>query len=158
VCEGFVKLLRGANFDLNALRRPAPSKRAGKDRLDAATEGDVIILDEKAGREIDAVIGAAAAEHSVFLKGAQARYGLARVEDAGGRALNGVGELARERGDAAHVLEEVENHALATEQDARVVANNGKHLPGVNAHAVKDFRMADDLKAGLRFGLWSRRA
>ena len=35
----------------------------------AAAERDVIVLDENAGGEIDAVIGAAAAEHRVFFEG-----------------------------------------------------------------------------------------
>ncbi len=87
-----------------------------------------------------------------FSSGAQAGDGLARVEDAGVRSLNRVGVLARERGDAAQVLEQVENDALATEQHARVVANDGEHLAGVDADAVEDFRMADDFKAGLRLG------
>ena len=45
-------------------------------------------------------------------------------------ALNGVGVFARERGDAAEVLQQIENHALATEQHARVVADDGQHLAG----------------------------
>ena len=95
-----------------ALGRPAPGKCAGKDRGNAAAEGDVIVLDEKAGGEIDAVIGAAAAEHRVFLEGPHAGHGFARIEHAGVGALNRVGVFARERGDAAEVLQQIENHAL----------------------------------------------
>jgi hypothetical protein len=146
----------GADFDLDALAEACAARARAKAPRDAAAEGDVIVLDENAGGEIDAVIGAAAAKDGVFLKGAQAGDGLARVEDAGVRALNGVGELARERGDAADVLQQVEDDALATEQDARVVANDGQHLAGMDAHAVEDFRMADDFKAGLRLGRLGR--
>jgi len=50
------------------------------------------------------------------------------------------------------VLHQVQNDALATEQHAGVVANHGHHLAGVDAHAIEHFRVADDLKAGLRRG------
>ena len=152
VGESFVEFLRGAHLDLHALRRLALRERALEDRRDAAAESDVVVLDENAGGEIDAMIGSAAAEDGVFFEGAQAGDGLARVEDAGVGALDGVSVFARERGDAAEVLEQVENDALATEQDAGIVANDGDDLAGVDADAVEDFGMADDLEAGLRLG------
>ncbi len=112
----------------------------------------MIVLDENAGGEIDAMIGAAAAEDRVFFKGSHAGHGFARVEHARMGALNRVGIFARERGDAAQVLQKIEDHALATEQHARIVADDGQHLAGMRAHAVEDFGMADDFKAGLREG------
>ena len=63
---------------------------------------------------------------------------------------NGVDILPRERGDAAQVLHQVQDHALAAQQHARVVANDGQHLAAVDAHAVEDLRVADDLKACVR--------
>ena len=53
----------------------------------AAAERDVVVLDENAGGQIDAVIGAAAAQHGVLFQRAQAGHGLARVEHVGVRAL-----------------------------------------------------------------------
>ena len=65
----------------------------------------MIVLDENAGGQVEAVIGAAAAEHGVFFERAQAGNCLARVEDAGVRALDRVDIFTRERGDAAEVLD-----------------------------------------------------
>ena len=130
VGKGFFELLRRAHFNLHALARLALRERALEHRGNAAAERDVIVLDENAGGEIDAVIGAAAAKHRVFLQRAHAGHGLARVEHAGVRALNRVGIFARERGDAAQVLQQIQDHALATEQHARVVADHGQHLAG----------------------------
>jgi hypothetical protein len=48
------------------------------------------------------------------------------------------------------VLHQIQNHALATEQRAGIVAYDGQHLVLMDAHAVKHLRMADDLEAGLR--------
>ena len=140
VREGFFELLRGADLDLHALAGLALLEGALEDRGNAAAERDVIVLDENAGGEIDAVIGASAAEDRVFFKGAHAGDGFARVEHAGVRALNRVGKLARERGDAAEVLQQVENDALATEQHARVVANDGENLAGDGRGRRRTFR------------------
>ena len=60
--------------------------------------------------------------------------------------------LRVKRGDAAQVLQQIEDDALATQQHARVVADDGEHLAGVRAHAVEHFGMADDFEAGLRLG------
>ena len=152
VGESFFKLPRGAHLDLHALTGLALLERALEHRRDAAAERDVIVLDENAGGEIDAVIGSPAAEDGVFFKGPHAGDGFARVEHAGAGALNRVSIFTGERGDAAEVLQQVEDHALATEQDARVVADDGEHLASMGAHAVEDFGMADDFKASLRVG------
>ena len=133
-----------------------PGLRCSSARLstvgNAAAQRNVIVLDENAGGEIDAVIGAAAAEHRVFLEGAHAGDGLARVENASAGALDRISVSTRERGDTAEMLQQVEDHSFATEQDARIVANDGEHLAGMGAHAVEDFGVADDFKSGLRLG------
>jgi len=64
-----------------ALESLGGAERAG----DAARDGDVVVLDEDRVVEAEAVIGAAAAAHRVFLEGAQQRRGLARVADLGFR-------------------------------------------------------------------------
>jgi hypothetical protein len=113
----------------------------------------VIVLDENAGGEIDAVIGASAAEDGVFLENAHARNGLTGIEDACVRTFNGIDVFAGEGGDAAEMLEQVENHALGTEQDARVVADDGKDLAGMGADAVEHFAVVDNVEAIV--GLWT---
>src|SRR5262249_45856423 len=70
--------------------------------------------------------------------------GLAGVQNLGAGAMHGVDELARQGGDAAQALQYVENHALAAEQHARVVADDGNGLPLLQADPVKNFSMADD--------------
>ena len=106
--EGFVELLRSAHFHLHALAGLALLESALEDRRDAAAERDVVVLDENSGGEIDAVIGAAAAEDRIFFEGSHAGHGFARVEHAGMgapfRVLYGIGVFPRERGNAAHVL------------------------------------------------------
>jgi len=47
-------------------------------------------------------------------------------------------------------MQQIENHALRTEQDLRVVANHGQHLAGMHAHAVEDLRMAHNLETCMR--------
>ena len=65
--------------------RSSPDGRQGArppDRLgDAAGDGDVVVLDQDRVVEAEAVVGAAAAAHGVFLEGAQAGRGLPRVAD-----------------------------------------------------------------------------
>ena len=50
------------------------------------------------------------------------------------------------------MLHQIQNHALATQQRARVVANHGQYLAILHAHAVEDLWMADHFKARLRRG------
>lgn len=61
------------------------------------------------------MIGAPAAQHSVFFERPHAGNRLARIENAGLRAPNGVDIFAGERGDATQVLHQVQNDAFATE-------------------------------------------
>ena len=56
----------------------------GEDGGQAAAEGDVVVLDEDAVLEVEAVIGAAAAADGIFVEGAQAGDGFAGVEESGG--------------------------------------------------------------------------
>ncbi len=93
-----------------------------------------------------------AAHHGILLQHAQAGYGLARVEHVGVGAVDGVHILAGQRGNAAQMLHQVQDHALTAQQHPRVVADDGQHAAIAHAHAVKDLGMADDLEAGLRRG------
>ena len=67
----------------------------------AAAEGDVIVFDEDAVLQIEAVIDAAAAADGVFIEHAEAGDGFAGVEDLGFCAGDGFDELVGEGGDAA---------------------------------------------------------
>ena len=65
----------------------------------------------------------AAHPHGVLLQGAVARVGLARIQDGGRSAGDGVHEGAGERGDAGEVLQEVERRTFC-----------GQHPPAGAAH------------------------
>ena len=110
----------------------------------------MVVLDQDSRCKIDAVIRAASTKHRVLLKRSQTGHGFARIEHVRMCSLDCVSILPRERGDAAEMLQQVKDHALATEQCSRVVANDSQHLSGMDAHTVKDFWMAYHLKARVR--------
>ena len=85
----------------------------------------MIVLDQDGVVQAHAVIGDAAGRRGGFFKNAQAGSGLAGVEDLAACALDGVDELAGERGYAAEALEEVEGDAFAGEQSAGASADSG---------------------------------
>src|SRR5277367_6710111 len=82
-----------------------------------------------------------AAAHRVFIDHAQAGSGLSGVEDARLGAGDGVDKLARQRGDAAHALQEVQDHALTRKNHTRIVADYRDRLTFVQANAVENFGM-----------------
>ncbi len=75
----------------------------------------MIVLDEDAVLQVEAMIDASAAADCVLVEGAQTGYGFARVEDFCLCAGDGFDELVSQGCDAAHALHEVENYALAGE-------------------------------------------
>ena len=85
----------------------------------------MIVFDQHAVREVQAVVVPAAAANCVFIEHAQAGHGLARIQNAGLGALHGINKLAGESGDAAQPLQHVQYHPLAGEKDTGVVAHHG---------------------------------
>jgi hypothetical protein len=63
--------------------------------------------------------------------------------------LKSIGVPARQRGNAAQVLQEVEDYALAAQQRAGVMPDDRQHLAGASPNTVKNLRMADNLKSGM---------
>ena len=84
---------------------------------DAAGDADVIVLDQHAVVQTEAMIRAAAAPDGVLRQRPQRRHRLARVENRDA-AARGVDESPRQRGDPRQVLEEIERRSLGG-QDAR---------------------------------------
>ena len=82
---------------------------------DRARGGDVVLFDEHHVVKTHAVIAAAAAPHGILLRRAQAREGLAGVEDRAAGAGDRGGEAARLGGGRGEELQEVERSALAGE-------------------------------------------
>jgi hypothetical protein len=76
----------------------------------------VVLLDQDRVVEAHAVIGPAAGGDRRLLQGAQARGGLARVEDAGAGELHPGNESRGQRGHTGEVAEEVERRPLGREQ------------------------------------------
>ena len=103
------------DFDHVASRRPC----ALDCRPDAARDREVVVLDENAVVEAEAMVRPAARAHGVFLDRAQAGKRLADVDDARLRATHGLDDPRGGRGDAAHVADKVERDALGREQAAR---------------------------------------
>src|ERR1700677_1335768 len=86
--------------------------------------------------EAEAMICAAAGADSVFFKRAQARRCFARIENRGAGSDNGVNVRARESGDAAQTLEQIESDAFGAEKRLRSAADPGDGLAGRDAIAI----------------------
>src|SRR5262249_36035276 len=148
VLQGFVELFHRPDFDLDGLLPAAIAMRPLQRFGDSAGERDVVVLDENAVGQIQAVVHAAATAHSVLVEHPPAGNGLARVENAGVRADHGIHIFAGERCDSAHALQYVQYYALAGEQYARVVPHYSDLLATVRAHAVKYLGMGGDFGIG----------
>ena len=73
----------------------------------------MIIFDEHAVGEIQAMIESAAAAHGVLVENAQAGSSLASIENARPGSGDGVDEFPRQSCNAAHALKKVQYHAFA---------------------------------------------
>ena len=110
--NGFFHFGERGGFDLD-LRRVGGGEAGEFYGLgERAGGGDVVVFDEDVLAEGGAVVHAAAAAHGVFLECAPAGCGLARIDDAGGGAGEGIRVAARLRGDAGEALNEIEGGAL----------------------------------------------
>ena len=104
----------------------------------AGDVGEVVVLDEQAVVQADAVVVAAAGADGVFVEQAEAGDGLARVVDLGSGALDAADEAVGEGGDAGDALEEVEDDALGGEQGAHGAADAEQRRRGAVAVAAFD--------------------
>ena len=95
--QNLAQLVERVDLDLDFHQMAHKSLGGAQRGRDAAGDGDVVVLDEHRVVEAEAVIGAAAASHRVFLEGAQQRRGLARVADPG----LGVGDLSQQSARSA---------------------------------------------------------
>ena len=81
--DGLFEFERGADFDLDDLAGLAAGEGVFEGGGKAAAEGDVVVLDEDAVLQVEAVVEASAAADGVLVQRAQAGDGLAGVEDLG---------------------------------------------------------------------------
>ena len=128
--NGFFHFGERGGFDLD-LRRVGGGEAGELHGLgERAGGGDVVVFDEDVLAEGGAVVHAAAAAHGVFLECAPAGCGLARIDDAGGGAGEGIRVAARLRGDAGEALNEIEGGALGGEERCSG-AGDGENLGAV---------------------------
>jgi hypothetical protein len=90
------------------------------------------------------VILSAPAANRILVEHAQPRRSLARVENARPRAGDRFDERARQCRNAAHALQQVQDHPLAGENHPRIVADDSDRLSIVQPNTIKDFRVGGD--------------
>ena len=109
----------------------------------------MIVLDQDAVLQIEAVVEAAAAADGVLIEGAQAGDGLAGVEDFGLRlgGCDGADIFVGQRSDAGHALHQVKDDALGREDAGRIGSDDGDGLTLLHTNAIEDFGVGDDVEA-----------
>jgi len=114
----------------------------------------VVVLDQHAVIEAEAMVRAAAARHGVLLEEAQIGRGLTRVEDHRPVRLHRLDESRGQRGDAAHPLHEIEGGAFRRQDRGRLALDRQDRAAGFNRLAVRH----DDRHAQLRVDAGQHRA
>ena len=104
----------------------------------------MVVLHQDAVVEREPVVDAPAAADAVLLEDAQAGRGLARVEHLRAVRLDGLDEPARERGDPAHALHEVQRGALAGQDGGGGTAEAQDRPAGRHVAAIRHEGLADD--------------
>src|SRR5580704_15835488 len=87
---------------------------------------------------------AAAAAHRVFIQDTQARYGFPGIQNPRLCASNRIDKPARERGNSAEPLQEIQDHPLARKNHASVVPDYGYCLPAMQSYAIEYLGMTGD--------------
>ena len=116
-------------------------------RFHATDDAYMIILDEQAIIHPHAMIFRATHARGIFFQKAQARYGLARVEQRRARPLDQVDIAARQRRDARQMLERVERTALGREHGAGIALK--PHQRTARRHLVAILDLALDHHIGI---------
>ena len=98
----------------------------------------MVVLDQDGVIQPEAVVHSAAAAHGVFLQRAQARRGLAGVDDDGARPLHRLHIGARKSGDPRQPPEQVERRAFCGQKRAGVGVHAGEHGAGLSVSAVRN--------------------
>ena len=114
----------------------------------------MVVLDEHARAQVEAVVARPAHAHRIFLQQAEARRGFARVRDAQAGAGGGVDERTRQGCNSRQALHEIQGGTFGGQERGRVADVRGKsaanrHLLAVLGQfhnrnravdAVEDFR------------------
>ena len=134
--QGFIELGNRVDFNFDPSHCAAICLRGADGGRDAASQAHVIFLYEDRVIEAKAMICAATGADGVLFERAQAGRGFARIENRGAGSGDGVNVRARERGDAAQSLKQIESDAFGAEQRLRAAANPSDDLAGRDAIAI----------------------
>src|SRR5437868_2272231 len=127
------------NFDAHQVRHAAAGQLDGATY--AAGQGDVVVFDEHAIIQPEAVVEAAADRHRVLFKSAQSGRRLARVNDLCASAFDGVNITFCKRRDTGQPLQKVERRALAHQQNVGGAFDARELGAGSDGVAVKGPRL-----------------
>ena len=114
--------------------------------LYSAGDLDVVVLDEDGVVQAETVVRAAADADGVLVEEAQARRGLARVDELRAVRRGDGRELVRARRDARHVLQKVQREALARQHGARRAVDGRDDRARRELHAVFEARVEKDAR------------
>ena len=114
-----MQLIEILDFDLRPYARRREGRGCFQCWLDATCRRNVILFDENAVVESDAMIGAAAHAHGIFLREPQAGQRFAGIDDFRARAGYRFDEAAGAGGHRGEHLHEVQRRAFARQQCAR---------------------------------------
>src|SRR6266849_7190957 len=114
-CQGLVYFHQcfALDFDLEQVGSQAASGIDGC--CDAPGRLDVVVLDENAIAQAEAVIVTAARPYSILLQAAQTWRRLARIKDARPCAFDGAYTARGDGGDAGEMTEKIQGHTLSAQ-------------------------------------------
>ena len=127
-------MLQSLHLDFNEGRLRHSSVGALQGSAYPAGSGNMVFFYQHCVVQANAVIGAAATAHRVFLRQAQARQGFARVHNlrpVARHGLHGSHKLRGVRGHGTEQLQEIEHGALGREQGLRRAFHRQHHFIGL---------------------------
>ena len=145
VLQCLLQLFEGTDFDFDRLPSATVVDHTLERRDRASRQHNVIVLDQYTIRKIQAMILTPAAAHGIFVNHAQPWRRFAGIENMHTRAHDGIDELASDRRDTAHPLQEIKDHPLTGQNHPRVMLDDCNRLARVYRDAIKNRRMARDL-------------
>jgi hypothetical protein len=110
-------------------------------------EGEVIVLDEDAVEESHAMVHAATARDGILVEDPQAGDGFPRIDDSSASTFDPIHVLARERGNTAHPLEQIEGGTFPDEDRSGGAADFSEWCTDCGRRAV-DYKLFE-LNSGI---------
>src|SRR5262249_39057808 len=142
--QSLLELAEGVDLDLNLDQMTDVAADALNGRTYAASHRDVVVLDKYRIIEAEAMIGAAADAHGIFLDGAQTGGGLARAADARAIAPHAFHNRRGLSSNAAQMAKKVERDALAGQDAARRSVYPGDDFARREVAAIGPLHADDD--------------